>query len=99
MHPDRNTIAKRARTKNRMQTIIQHRRILRELEGIQAKFSFKKCVLRTPAVLETVLGKSSAIPICLSESCLSHDVTRALCYCAVVARAPSLLVCFCYMIV
>ena len=58
----------------------QHRRILRELEGIQAKFSFKKCVLRTPAVLETVLGKSSAIPVCLSESCLSHDVTRALCY-------------------
>ena len=80
------SIAKRARTKNRMQmiipptTLIQHQRILRELEGIQAKFSFKKCVLRTPAVLETVLGKSSAIPVCLSESCLSYDVARALCY-------------------
>ena len=57
--------------------LIQHRRILRELEGIQAKFSLKKCVLRTPAVLET---KSSAIPVCLSESCLSYDVARALCY-------------------
>ena len=68
------SIAKRVRTKNRMQIIIpptrliQHRLILRELEGIQAKFSFKKCVLRTPAVLETVLGKSSAIFrfVCLS---------------------------------
>ena len=86
MPPLRHLIAKRARTKNRMQIfipptrLIQHRRTLRELEGIQAKFSFKKCVLRTPAVLETVLGKSSAIPVCLSESCLSHDVTRALCY-------------------
>ena len=82
-------LAKRARTKNRMQMIIpstrliQHQRILRELEGIQAKFSFEKCVLRTPAVLETVLGKSSAILVCLSESCLRHDVTRALCYCMV----------------
>ena len=55
--------------------LIQHRRILRELEGIQAKFSFQKCVLRTPAVLETGLGKSSAIPVCLSESCLSHIMT------------------------
>ena len=36
--------------------------------------------LGTPYVSETVLGKSSAIPVCLSESCLSHDVTRALCY-------------------
>ena len=26
------------------------------------------------------LGKSSAICVCLSESCLSHDVIRALCY-------------------
>ena len=26
-------------------------------------------------------SKSSTIPVCLSESCLSHDVTRALCYC------------------
>ena len=25
--------------------------------------------------------KSSAIPVCLSESCLSHDVTRTLRYC------------------
>ena len=32
-------------------------------------------------MLESVLGKSSVIPVCLSESCLSHDVTRALCYC------------------
>ena len=34
----------------------------------------------TPAVLEGVLGKSSTIPVCLAQSCLSHDVTRALCY-------------------
>ena len=33
---------------------------------------------RIPAILESVLGKSSAIPVCLSESCMSHDVTRAL---------------------
>ena len=44
------------------------------------KFSFQKCVLEAPAVLESVLGRSSAIPVCLSESCLSHDVTRVLCY-------------------
>ena len=36
-------------------------------------FSFEKCVLGTPAVLESVLGKSSTIPGCLSES----NVTRA----------------------
>ena len=29
----------------------------------------------------SVLGKSSAIPVCLSEFCLSHDVTCALFYC------------------
>ena len=46
--------------------LLQHQRVLRELEGIQAKFSFQKCVLRTPDVLESVLGKSLAI--CLSES-------------------------------
>ena len=44
-----------------------------------AKFSFQKSVLGTPAALESVLGKSSAIPVCLS--CLRYDVTRALCYC------------------
>ena len=48
------------------------------------KFPFQKCVSGTPAVLESVLEsvleKSSAIPVCLSESCLSDDVTRALCY-------------------
>ncbi len=39
-----------------------------------------KSVLETPAVLENVQGKSSAILVCLSESCLSHDITSALCY-------------------
>ena len=29
---------------------------------------------------DTLRGKSSAIWVCLSESCLSHDVIRALCY-------------------
>ena len=42
------------------------------------KFSFPKSVLGAPVVLENALGKSSTIPVCLSESCLSHDVTRAL---------------------
>lgn len=80
-------VAKRTKPKNRMQMmisptkLIQHQCDLRELEGSQAKFSFEKCVLGTPAVLESVLGKSSAIPVCLSEFCLSHDVTCALCYC------------------
>ena len=62
--------------------LIQHQRVLRELE---AKFSFQKCVLGTTAALESVLGKSSAIPVCLSQSRLSHDVTCTLCYssCAV----------------
>ena len=70
---ENNIIAKRARPKNRMQIIIisptkliQHQRDLRELEGIKAKFSFQKCVLGTPTVLESVLGKSSAILVCLS---------------------------------
>ena len=58
--------------------LINNHRVLRELEGIYAKFSFQKCVLGTPAVLESVLGKSSAIAV--TESCLSHDVTRALFY-------------------
>ena len=49
--------------------LIQHQRVLRELEGILTSFSFQKRVLETPAVLESVLGKSSAIPVC----CLSHD--------------------------
>lgn len=44
-------------------------------------FSFEKYVLGTPAVLESVLGKSPAIPVCLSEFCPSHGVTCALCYC------------------
>ena len=59
----------------------QHQRVLREIEVISATFSFQKSVLGAPAVLESVLGKSCAIPVCLSESCLSHGVTRALCYC------------------
>ena len=59
----------------------RHQRVLREIKEIQAKFSFQKSVLGTLAVLESVLGKSSAIPVCLSESCLSNDVTRALRYC------------------
>ena len=58
----------------------RHQRILREIDRIWAKFSFQKNDLGTLAVLESVLGKSSAIPVCLSESCLSHDVTRALRY-------------------
>ena len=44
----------------------QHQRVLREIDGISAKFSFQKIVLGTPAVLESVLGKcrkSSAIPV------------------------------------
>ena len=45
-----------------------------------AKFSFQKCVLGTPVVIESVLGKSFARSVCLSGSCLSHDVTRTLCY-------------------
>ena len=44
------------------------------------KFSFQKRVLGTPAVLESVLGKSFAIPVCLSQTFLSYDVTRALRY-------------------
>ena len=46
----------------------QHQRVLRQIEGVKVKFSFHK----------GVLGKSPVIPVCLSESCLSHDVTRAL---------------------
>ena len=77
-------IARRVRFKNRMQMIIpptklrQHQRVLREIEGISVKLS--------PAVLDNVLGKSSAILVCLSESCLSHDVTRALRHLGVCAR-------------
>ena len=48
-------------------------------------FLSKKC-FRTPAVL----GKSSAIPVCLSESCLSNDVTRALRYSRVFNTSPVL---------
>ena len=79
-------LAKRTRSKNRMQMIIpptrlrQHQRVPIEIDGIYAKFSFQKSVLGTRAVLESVLEKWSTIPVCLSESCLSHDVTRALCY-------------------
>ena len=57
--------------------LTQHKRVLRELEGIQAKFQFQKCVLRTPAVLESVLGKSSPIWVCLSESWMT---SFTLCY-------------------
>ena len=39
---------------------------------------FQKSVLGIQAILES--GKSCAIPVCLSESCLSHDITRALRY-------------------
>ena len=46
--------------------------------GNPGEFLFQKSV--TPAVLEGVLGKLSAIPVCLAQSCLSHDVTRTLCY-------------------
>ena len=66
-------IAKRARPKNRMQMIIsptkliQHQRDLREVEGFKAKFSFQKCVLGTPAVLESVLENRPPFRfVCLS---------------------------------
>ena len=60
--------------------LTQHQQDLRELEGIQAKFSIQECVLGTPAVLESVLGKSSAILVCLPEFSRSHDVTCVLSY-------------------
>ena len=62
--------------------LVQHQGFLRQLEGIRAKFSFQICVLGTPADLESVLRKSSTIPVCLCESCPSHDVTRVHCYCS-----------------
>ena len=62
-------IVKRARFENRIQMIMPsmrlrpHQLVLREIKGISAKFSFQKSVFGTPAILESVLGKSSVIPV------------------------------------
>ena len=70
-------IAKRTKSKNKMQItefrarLSQHKRVLREIQG-RRSFCFTS-VLGTPAS-----SKSSTIPVRLSETGLSHDVTRAL---------------------
>lgn len=46
----------------------KHKRLLRVIEAMKAKFPFQKSVLGTlPSALEESL-KSAAIPVCLSES-------------------------------
>ena len=80
-------IAKRTKSKNRMQItelfarLGQHERVLREIQGIWAKFSFHKCFRNTIFCPLRNLQNHPPLPVCLSESCLSHDVTRALRYC------------------
>ena len=79
-------IAKRAKSKTRMQVtefparLCQHKRVLREIQEMRAKFSFHKCFRDTRFCPLKKSSKLSTIPVCLSESCLSHDVTRALRY-------------------
>ena len=80
-------VAKRTKSKNRMQItkflarLSQQKRVLREIQGIWAKFSFHKCFKNNASCpLRNLQTESSTIPVCLSESCLSHDVTRALRY-------------------
>ena len=60
--------------------LIQHQR---EIEGIQAKFACQICFWNT-GCFRKCLGKSSTIQVCLSEFCLSHDVTCALCCCKLI---------------
>ena len=67
------TIAKRAMFKNRMQMIPNEAQTIsacsvRNRGNLGEVFvSFRKCLV-----------KLSAVPVCLSESCLSRDVTRTL---------------------
>ena len=55
----------------------QHKRVLREIQGIWAKCSFHNCFKEHRLLPFKKSSKSSTIPVGLSESCLSHDVTVA----------------------
>ena len=76
-------IAKRTNSKNRTEIaefparLDQHNRVLREIEGIKAKFSFHAVFQEHRLLPLKKSSKSPTIPVCLSESCLTNNVTRA----------------------
>ena len=80
------SIAKRTKSKNRMQItefssrLSQHKRVLREITGNVGEVFVSQVFKEHRLLPLKKSSKSSTIPACLSQSCLSHDVTRVLRY-------------------